>query len=80
MLKNFDVDYELLTAGEYKRTLTMLGENTERAVEVYSDLEQTHDLFKDFVSQYRPSLIFQPLQLAKHGMAKRLLKINWLMA
>jgi serine protease SohB len=57
VLKKFDVDYELLTAGEYKRTLTMLGENTEAGRKKFiQDLEQTHDLFKDFVSQYRPSL------------------------
>lgn len=57
VLKKFDVDYELLTAGEYKRTLTMLGENTESGRKKFiQDLEQTHDLFKEFVSQYRPIL------------------------
>lgn len=57
VLKKYDVDYELLTAGEYKRTLTMLGENTEAGRNKFiEDLEQTHDLFKDFVEQYRPKL------------------------
>lgn len=57
VLKKLDVDYELLTAGEYKRTLTMLGENTEAGRQKFiQDLEQTHDLFKGFVSQYRPIL------------------------
>ena len=30
LLKKHDIDYEQLTAGEYKRTLTVLGENTEQ--------------------------------------------------
>ena len=54
LLKKHDVDYEMLTAGEYKRTLTMFGENNEKGREKFiEDLEQTHDLFKDFVQQHR---------------------------
>ncbi len=57
VLKKYDVEYELLTAGEYKRTLTMLGENTEAGRNKFiQDLEETHDLFKEFVSEYRPEL------------------------
>lgn len=57
VLKKLDVDYELLTAGEYKRTLTMLGENTEEGRSKFvKDLEDTHELFKKFVSEYRPQL------------------------
>ena len=57
VLKKYDVDYELLTAGEYKRTLTMLGENTDAGRRKFiDDLEETHTLFKDFVNEYRPSL------------------------
>ena len=57
VLKKFDVDYDVLTAGEYKRTLTMLGENTEEGRKKFiDDLEETHELFKSFVSDYRPNL------------------------
>lgn len=57
LLKKHDVDYEVLTAGEYKRTLTVFGENTDKGREKFqSDLEDTHDLFKDYVSQRRPAL------------------------
>ena len=57
VLKKNDVDYEMLTAGEYKRTLTMFGENTEAGREKFiKDLEETHELFKGFVSEYRPQL------------------------
>lgn len=57
VLKKYDVDYELFTAGEYKRTVTMFGENTDKAKEKFqSDLEDTHVLFKQHVSRFRPNL------------------------
>ncbi|QOR38831.1 protease SohB [Billgrantia diversa] len=57
LLKRHDVDFELLTAGEYKRTLTVFGENTEEGREKFqSDLEHIHDLFKRHVAERRPTL------------------------
>lgn len=54
LLKKHDVDYEILTAGEYKRTLTMFGENTDKGRQKFAeDLEETHVLFKDFIRQHR---------------------------
>ena len=55
LLKKNDVDFELLTAGKYKRTLTMFGENTDDGrAKFVEDLEDTYDLFKDFVVLNRP--------------------------
>lgn len=57
LLKKNDIDVEVLTAGEHKRTLTFLGENTEQGrAKFLQDLQTTHDLFKDFVGRYRPQL------------------------
>lgn len=57
VLKKYDVDYELYTAGEYKRTVTMFGENTPKAREKFqSDLDQTHVLFKEHIRRFRPVL------------------------
>ncbi|MDP9525914.1 protease SohB [Pseudomonas protegens] len=57
LLKKHDIDFEVLTAGEYKRTLTVFGENTEKGREKFQeDLDVTHQLFKNFVSRYRPQL------------------------
>ncbi|HLD66971.1 MAG TPA: protease SohB [Pseudomonas sp.] len=57
LLKKHEIDFEVLTAGEYKRTLTVFGENTDKGREKFQeDLEITHDLFKGFVSRYRPQL------------------------
>ena len=57
LLKKNDVDVEVLTAGDYKRTLTMFGENTDKDREKFIDkLENTHGLFKNFIKQNRASL------------------------
>lgn len=57
VLKKNNVDFEVLTAGEHKRTLTIFGENTESGRKKFlEDLEDTHSLFKDYVSERRPDL------------------------
>lgn len=57
LLKKHEVDYEVLTAGDYKRTLTVLGENTPEGKQKFiDDLEQTHQLFKAYVKRCRPQL------------------------
>lgn len=57
VLKKYDVDYKEYTAGEYKRTVSLLGEITEKGEEKFkAQLEDTHILFKDFVSKHRPHM------------------------
>lgn len=57
LLKKNNIDVEILTAGDYKRTLTVLGENTEPARQKFlEELQTTHDLFKGFVGRFRPQL------------------------
>ncbi|MYD43640.1 MAG: protease SohB [Gammaproteobacteria bacterium] len=53
-LKKYDIDYEVLTAGKHKRTLTVFGENTDEHREKFQEeMDQTHELFQDFVSKHR---------------------------
>jgi len=57
LLERRGVDFELHTAGEYKRTLTLFGENSDADREkVREQLEDTHRLFKDFIREYRPDV------------------------
>ena len=57
LLKKHDVDFEVLTAGEHKRTLTMFGQNTDKGREKFmEELQETHDLFKSFISENRPQV------------------------
>jgi serine protease SohB len=55
VLKKNNIDFEVHTAGEYKRTLTMFGENTDKAREKFrEDLTEVHGMFKHFVEINRP--------------------------
>ena len=66
-LKSKDIDIELHTAGQYKRTLTLLGENTEEGRQKFREnLNETHDLFKEFVSQMRPQLDIEQVATGEH--------------
>lgn len=57
LLKKHDVDYKEYTAGDYKRTVSVFGEITEKGEAKFKEqLELTHHLFKTFVSKYRPKL------------------------
>ncbi|MCE2424016.1 MAG: protease SohB [Pseudomonadales bacterium] len=57
LLKKHDVDVEILTAGRHKRTLDVLGENTEEGREkLREELHDVHALFQDFVGTYRPAV------------------------
>lgn len=57
VLKKFDVDYKEYTAGEFKRTVSLLGEITPKGEEKFKEqLEDTHVLFKGFVHKFRPNL------------------------
>ncbi|MBY7789761.1 protease SohB [Vibrio fluvialis] len=67
LLKKHDIEFEQLTAGEYKRTLTMFGENTDKAREKFKEeLEETHVLFKDFIREHRPDLDLEKVATGEH--------------
>lgn len=67
LLKKHDIEYEQLTAGEFKRTLTMFGENTDKAREKFKqELEETHILFKDFIRMNRPNLDLSRVATGEH--------------
>jgi len=57
LLKDNKVDVEMITAGEYKRTLTTFGENTDKArAKVQEEVDEMHRLFKAFIGEYRPAM------------------------
>lgn len=67
LLDKWDIDFEVLTAGEYKRTLTVFGENTDAGREKFvQELEETHVLFKEFVQEYRPHLDMARVATGEH--------------
>ena len=57
LLEARGVDVEQFKAGEFKLTVTMLGETTDAdRAKLQDQLDSTHSLFKDFVKEYRPNL------------------------
>lgn len=77
LLKKHDVDYETLTAGEFKRTLTMFGENTDKGREKFAEeLEDTHLLFKEFVKANRPQLDVEAIATGEVWFGQRALEKN----
>jgi len=67
ILKKYDVDYEIYTAGEFKRTVTMLGENTPEGKKKFvEEIEETHVLFKDLIKRNRPELNIEKVATGEH--------------
>lgn len=77
LLKQHNVDFELYTAGQYKRTVTMFGENTEEGKAKFEEeLQQTHVLFKHFVEKYRPQLNVEKVATGEHWYGQDSLDLN----
>ncbi|MYB88751.1 MAG: protease SohB [Proteobacteria bacterium] len=77
MLDKHGVDFELMKAGELKRTLTMFGKNTHEDREHFNrQLEDTHALFKEFVKDHRPGLEIDKVSTGEHWLASRALELN----
>ena len=67
LLKKHDIEFEQLTAGQYKRTLTMFGENNDEGREKFKqELQETHDLFKHFVSEHRSQIDIDKVATGEH--------------
>jgi serine protease SohB len=77
LLKEHHVDFELYTAGQFKRTVTMFGENTDEGKAKFEEeLQQTHELFKHFVEKYRPQLNVEKVATGEHWYGKDALELN----
>jgi len=77
LLKKNNIDFEQFTAGEFKRTVTMFGENTEKGKEKFiEELEETHVLFKDFVREHRPSLDLNKVATGEHWFGTKALELG----
>ncbi len=79
LLDKYDVDYEQITAGKYKRTVTMFGENTDEGREKFKqELEDIHNRFKQVVTNYRPQLQdkIDDVATGEHWLAKDALNLG----
>ena len=77
LLKKNDVDFELLTAGEHKRTLTMFGENTQQGRDKFiEDLQDTHQLFKSYITERRPNVDIDKVATGEVWFGTRALELS----
>ena len=77
MLDSHGVDFEQITAGKYKRTVTMFGKNTdEDRAKLKDELEDVHTLFKDAILKYRPGLDLDKVATGEHWYGKRALELG----
>lgn len=77
LLKKNNIEFEQLTAGEYKRTLTLFGENTDEGRhKVKEDIELIHQQFKEFITRYRPQVDIAQVATGEHWLAERALELK----
>ena len=66
-----------MTAGEFKRTLTLFGENTDKDRDKFQEeIEDTHQLFKDFIVENRSNIDIETIATGEHWYGKRALALN----
>jgi serine protease SohB len=77
LLQKANIDYEQHTAGQYKRTLTMFGQNTSVAREKFKqELDETHQLFKTFIHENRPDLDLDKVATGEHWYGRQALELG----
>lgn len=71
------IEFEQVTAGKYKRNVTMFGKNTdEDRANLKEELEDVHTLFKDAVTRYRPDLDIDAIATGEHWYGSRALELG----
>lgn len=77
LLKKHDIDFEQISAGRYKRTLSLFGENTEADREkLRTELEETHEMFKQFVRENREQVDVEAISTGEHWHGKKALELG----
>ena len=76
LLDSHGIDFELLKGGEYKRKLTLFGENSaEDRARMQQEIDDTHELFKEFVRENRPQLDIAAVATGEHWYGRRALEL-----
>ena len=72
LLDSHGIDFEQFKGGEYKRTVTMFGENTDAdRAKLRQDIEDIHGIFKSFVTEQRPGLDIDKVATGEHWLGRR---------
>lgn len=77
LLKQKNIDFEQHTAGEYKRTVTMFGENTaEGRAKLNEEIEDIHQQFKNLIATYRHDLDIQKVATGEYWLGQQALDLK----
>ena len=77
LLEKHGIEYEQIKAGELKRTLTMFGKNTDEDRSHFTQqMQETHDLFKEFVADNRQQLDIEKVATGEHWLGKKALELK----
>jgi serine protease SohB len=77
LMEDHGVDFEQITAGKHKRTVTMFGKNTDEGrAKMREELEDVHTLFKGAVSKYRPELDLNAVATGEHWYGTQALELG----
>lgn len=77
LLHKNHIEFEQVTAGEYKRTLTMFGENTRQDRDkVQTDIDETQVLFKSHITTHRPNLNIDKVATGEHWYGQQALDLH----
>lgn len=72
LIKKNDIDFYQMTAGKFKRTMTLFGEVTEEAKAKFKEeLEETHVLFKNHIKKFRPKVDIEAIATGEHWYGTR---------
>jgi len=77
LMDSHGIDFEQITAGKYKRSVTIFGKNTdEDRAKLKEELEDVHSLFKGAVSKYRPDLDLDKIATGEHWYGTRAIELG----
>ncbi len=72
-----DIDWEQFTAGKFKRTVTLFGENTEAGrAKLREELEEIHALFRAFVQGRRAQLDMEKVATGEAWLGSKALELG----
>lgn len=77
LLRKNNIEFEQVMAGQYKRTLSLFGENTRQGRQKFQEeIDETHQLFKDFIVENRPSLDIEQVATGEHWYGSQALTLK----
>jgi len=77
LLEEKGVDFEQITAGKYKRTLTLFGKNTDEGrAKLQEEVEDIHEIFKQQIREYRPQVDLERVATGEHWYGIRALELK----